>query len=70
MIPFCLGVTFERFYFRSKEDTINWAVPNEAFAIIESLLSIKPYQYSLLLGISISAGGITESLVHHLYLHS
>ena len=57
---------------RSDSTTLNWAAPNEAFPVIEKLLSIKGFQYYLLLGISISAGGMTESLVSYLlclFLH-
>lgn len=44
-------------------DSLNWASPSDGFPAITKLLHLKKYQYSILLGITISAGGLTESLV-------
>ena len=48
---------------RSELDEINWAAPAVAFPKITNLLRLKTYRKALLLGLAVSAGGITESLV-------
>ncbi|XP_057310361.1 tubulin-specific chaperone D-like [Hydractinia symbiolongicarpus] len=45
--------------------SLNWLAPDEGFEAITRLLHLKTYQYSILLGLTISAGGLTESLVRH-----
>ena len=47
----------------SLKNTLNWSAPTEGFKAIIKLLHLKEYQYPILLGITISAGGLTESLV-------
>ena len=41
----------------------NWAVPAETFPRFTQLLSFPTYTYSVLLGLTVSTGGLTESLV-------
>lgn len=43
--------------------SLNWLAPDEGFEAITRLLHLETYQYSILLGLTISAGGLTESLV-------
>lgn len=44
---------------------INWTVPSDTFVRFTKLLSLPTYTYSVLLGLTVSAGGLTESLVKH-----
>ncbi|KAM4531066.1 tubulin-specific chaperone D [Odontesthes bonariensis] len=44
--------------------SLNWNAPSQAFKYIAQLLGLPEYQYHTLLGLSMSAGGITESTVH------
>ncbi|KAM9745954.1 tubulin-specific chaperone D isoform 2-T2 [Menidia menidia] len=44
--------------------SLNWNAPSQAFKYIAQLLGLPEYQYHTLLGLSVSAGGITESTVH------
>ena len=44
-------------------DTLNWSAPAEGFGTITKLLPLKTYQYNIFLGLTISTGGLTESLV-------
>ncbi|XP_062507532.1 tubulin-specific chaperone D-like [Corticium candelabrum] len=47
------------------QDALNWAAPSESFPKSVQLLSLPTYQYSALLGLIVSVGGLTESLVNH-----
>lgn len=42
---------------------MNWALPSETFAHFAQLLSLTTYTRSVLLGLTVSVGGLTESLV-------
>lgn len=42
---------------------INWAVPNITFPLFVQLLGMPTYTRSILLGLTVSVGGLTESLV-------
>jgi len=53
------------FFPKSELDEINWAAPAVAFPKITKLLHLQTYRKALLLGLAVSAGGITESLVRH-----
>ncbi|XP_013417607.2 tubulin-specific chaperone D-like [Lingula anatina] len=44
---------------------LNWAVPSDTFPRLTKLLSVPVYCYSVLLGMTVSVGGLTESLVKH-----
>ncbi|XP_017280923.1 tubulin-specific chaperone D [Kryptolebias marmoratus] len=44
--------------------TLNWNAPSQAYKYIAQLLGLPEYQYHTLLGLCVSAGGITESTVH------
>ena len=49
--------------FRSEINNINWRAPEETFPRFTQLLSIEDYMYNTLLGLTVSVGGLTESLV-------
>jgi hypothetical protein len=42
---------------------LNWSSPTECFPRVTQLLSLETYQYPVLLGLTVSVGGLTESLV-------
>ena len=42
---------------------MNWAVPASTFPKFVELLSLPSYNYNILLGLTVSVGGLTESLV-------
>ncbi len=44
---------------------INWASPSESFPLYVQLLDLPVYRYSVLLGMTVSVGGLTESLVRY-----
>ncbi|XP_046352911.2 tubulin-specific chaperone D-like [Haliotis rufescens] len=44
---------------------VNWASPFETFPRFVQLLDQPKYRYSVLLGMAVSVGGLTESLVKH-----
>ncbi|XP_041362453.1 tubulin-specific chaperone D-like [Gigantopelta aegis] len=44
---------------------INWAAPSETFPQLTGLLSLSTFTYSVLLGLTVSVGGLTESLVKY-----
>eukprot|EP00795_Rhopilema_esculentum_P013850 gene13850-4790_t len=46
-------------------EKLNWTVPSVAFSNIIKLLPLPAYRHSVLLGITVSVGGLTESLVRH-----
>lgn len=46
---------------------INWSSPADTFPYFVQLLLLKKYTYNLLLGLTVSVGGLTESLVKHSY---
>ncbi|XP_041473323.1 tubulin-specific chaperone D-like [Lytechinus variegatus] len=50
-----------------KEDIkeLNWAAPSDCFAKVTQLLKLRTFQYHVLLGLTVSVGGLTESLVKH-----
>ncbi|XP_060577597.1 tubulin-specific chaperone D-like [Ruditapes philippinarum] len=45
--------------------SINWAAPGDTFPRFTKLLRCHAYTYSVLLGLTVSVGGLTESLVKH-----
>ncbi|XP_038158483.1 tubulin-specific chaperone D [Cyprinodon tularosa] len=45
--------------------SLNWNASSQAYKYIAQLLGLPEYQYHTLLGLSVSVGGITESIVHH-----
>lgn len=51
----------------SKEATkeVNWSVPAATFPLFIEMLRLPTYAYSVMLGVTISVGGLTESLVRH-----
>ncbi|XP_072036691.1 tubulin-specific chaperone D-like isoform X1 [Amphiura filiformis] len=44
---------------------LNWSAPSDAFPKMTQLLSLPIYRYHVLLGLTVSVGGLTESLVKH-----
>uniref|UniRef100_A0A8D0L4C6 Tubulin-specific chaperone D n=1 Tax=Sphenodon punctatus TaxID=8508 RepID=A0A8D0L4C6_SPHPU len=53
----------ERIFPRSEAVTLNWNAPSQAFPRITQLLGLPAYQYHVLLGLTVSVGGLTESTV-------
>ena len=50
-------------YFRDEIEEINFAAPATTFPKFSQLLDVDEYSYSILLGFTVSVGGLTESLV-------
>ncbi|XP_071963233.1 tubulin-specific chaperone D-like [Antedon mediterranea] len=44
---------------------LNWAAPSDIFPKVTELLKLDIYRYSVILGLTVSVGGLTESLVKH-----
>ncbi|KAK2536965.1 Tbcd isoform B [Columba livia] len=55
----------ERIFPRSEKETLNWNAPSEAFPRITQLLGLPAYQYYVLLGLSVSVGGLTETTLRY-----
>ncbi|XP_077335366.1 tubulin-specific chaperone D-like, partial [Lithobates pipiens] len=55
----------ERIFPRSQADTLNWNAPSQAFPRITRLLGLPTYRYCVMLGLSVSVGGLTESTVRY-----
>ena len=55
-----LGLLFR---YRCEVSEINWAAPSDTFPRFTQLLRLDQYMYSVLLGLTVSVGGLTESLV-------
>jgi len=51
---------------RDKLEYLNWASSSDTFPKFALLLSFPTYTYHILLGLTLSAGGLTESLVRFL----
>lgn len=49
--------------YRNDIVSINWAAPGDTFPRFTQLLQCEGYRYSVLLGLTVSVGGLTESLV-------
>ncbi|XP_078610287.1 tubulin-specific chaperone D-like [Branchiostoma floridae x Branchiostoma japonicum] len=47
------------------KETLNWASAAECYPKLMPVLSLKSYTYPVLLGLTVSVGGLTESLVKH-----
>ncbi|CAH3179067.1 unnamed protein product [Porites evermanni] len=54
----------------SYRDPINWSAPSECFPRITKLLGLPSYRDPVLLGLTVSVGGLTESLVSKRYITS
>ena len=48
---------------RKCKDELNFASPSETYPLFSQLLGLEEYRYHVLLGFSVSVGGLTESLV-------
>ncbi|NXM31164.1 TBCD protein, partial [Oxyruncus cristatus] len=55
----------ERIFPRSEKETLNWNAASEAFPRITQLLALPTYQYYVLLGLSVSVGGLTETTLRY-----
>uniref|UniRef100_A0A8C3SV97 Tubulin-specific chaperone D n=1 Tax=Chelydra serpentina TaxID=8475 RepID=A0A8C3SV97_CHESE len=55
----------ERIFPRSEAVTLNWNAPSQAFPRITQLLGLPTYQYYVLLGLTVSVGGLTETTVRY-----
>ncbi|NWR76449.1 TBCD protein, partial [Centropus unirufus] len=55
----------ERIFPRSEKETLNWNAASEAFPRITQLLGLSAYQYYVLLGLSVSVGGLTETTLRY-----
>ncbi|XP_029456142.1 tubulin-specific chaperone D isoform X2 [Rhinatrema bivittatum] len=55
----------ERIFPRSEAEKLNWNAPSQAFLLITQLLGLPAYQYHVLLGLTVSVGGLTESTVKY-----
>lgn len=55
----------ESIFPRSELETLNWSAPSQAFPPITKLLGLPAYQYRVLLGLTVSVGGLTESTVRY-----
>ncbi|NWJ02836.1 TBCD protein, partial [Crypturellus undulatus] len=55
----------ERIFPRAEADTLNWNASAEAFPRITQLLALPVYQYHVLLGLTVSVGGLTETTLRY-----
>ncbi|CAH2292057.1 tubulin-specific chaperone D [Pelobates cultripes] len=55
----------ERIFPRSQADSLNWAAPSQAFPKVTQLLALPAYRYHVLMGLTVSVGGLTESTVRY-----
>ena len=51
------------FPLKTCENEINWIAASDTFPRFTQLLAFHPYTYNVFLGLVVSVGGITESLV-------
>ena len=58
-----LKVVLLLFFCRSECLEMNWSAPADCFPRITKLLGLSSYRRSVLLGLTVSVGGLTESLV-------
>ncbi|XP_021918529.1 tubulin-specific chaperone D [Zootermopsis nevadensis] len=49
----------------SREHEINWIAASDTFPRFIQLLAFRPFTYNVLLGLVVSVGGLTESVVKH-----
>lgn len=55
----------ERIFDRSQAESLNWNAPSQAFPRITQLLALLTYRYYVLMGLTVSVGGLTESTVRY-----
>ncbi|XP_010221654.1 PREDICTED: tubulin-specific chaperone D-like [Tinamus guttatus] len=55
----------ERIFPRAEAGTLNWNASAEAFPRITQLLALPVYQYHVLLGLTVSVGGLTETTLRY-----
>ena len=48
---------------RAQLESINWASPGDTFQRFTKLLKFPFYSYNVVLGLTVSVGGLTESVV-------
>jgi hypothetical protein len=61
-IPYCEELV-KIFPAASCEHDINWIAASDTFPRFTQLLAFEPFTYNVLLGLVVSVGGLTESLV-------
>ncbi|KAI0230132.1 Tubulin-specific chaperone D [Lamellibrachia satsuma] len=54
-----------RIFPQSVMDSVIWLAPGSTFPLLTQLLALSTYTYSVLLGLTVSVGGLTESLVKY-----
>lgn len=52
---------FEKFF--KKKDSFNWFTESDSFSVMVKILSMPEYKYSVLVGLLVCIGGVSESLV-------
>ncbi|KAM3921962.1 tubulin-specific chaperone D [Leptodactylus fuscus] len=55
----------EKIFDRSQAHSLNWNAPSQAFPLITQLLALPTYRYYVLMGLTVSVGGLTESTVRY-----
>ncbi|XP_041315374.1 tubulin-specific chaperone D isoform X3 [Pyrgilauda ruficollis] len=55
----------ERIFPRWEKESLNWNAASEAFPRITQLLGLPAYRYHVLLGLSVSVGGLTETTLRY-----
>uniref|UniRef100_A0A6I8SRF3 Tubulin-specific chaperone D n=1 Tax=Xenopus tropicalis TaxID=8364 RepID=A0A6I8SRF3_XENTR len=55
----------ERIFPRTQAESLNWNAPSQAFPRITQLLGLATYRYYVLMGLTVSVGGLTESTVRY-----
>ncbi|XP_074649513.1 tubulin-specific chaperone D-like isoform X1 [Tubulanus polymorphus] len=55
--------SLRRIFVKPDMDDLNWAAPSKTFPLFTQLLSYPDFIYPVLVGLTISVGGLTESLV-------
>ncbi|XP_041434665.1 tubulin-specific chaperone D-like isoform X2 [Xenopus laevis] len=55
----------ERIFPRTQAESLNWNAPSHVFPQITQLLGFSTYRYYVLMGLTVSVGGLTESTVRY-----
>ncbi|NXH11578.1 TBCD protein, partial [Bucco capensis] len=58
-------VTAKHILKQSEKETLNWNAACEAFPRVTRLLALPAFQYHVLLGLSVSVGGLTETTLRY-----
>lgn len=57
---------FEKFF--KKKDSFNWFTESDSFSVMVKILSMSEYKYSVLVGLLVCIGGVSESLVNIFFM--